>query len=180
MFWSKLSLRISCVQHGKGSTNNGNTARLFFKKDPAVTASILKVDANIVILFAELLDMFNDPKEKPCSIVFENKARALFDLLIAPPLSVYSITQSVHRFLCHGKLFIEHFDLPIGALSESALEARNKYNRRAREHHARKTSMADNVMDVFHYLLCTSDAYMFLARQRNKREKAREHRQMAA
>jgi hypothetical protein len=38
-----LGLRISVVQHGKGSTNNGNTARLFFKKDPVKTASILKV-----------------------------------------------------------------------------------------------------------------------------------------
>jgi hypothetical protein len=25
--------------------------------------------------------------------------------------------------------------------------------------------MPDNVKDVFHHLLCTSDAYMFLARQ---------------
>jgi hypothetical protein len=161
----KLGLRISMVQHGKGSTNNGNTARLFFKKDPAETASILNVDVKIVTLFADLLDMFNNPNEKPCRILFENKSRALFDMLITPPLNVYKITQSVHRFLCHGADFIEHFALPIGALSESGLEARNKFNRGAREHHARKTSMPDNVKDVFHHLLCTSDAYMFLARQ---------------
>jgi hypothetical protein len=118
--------------------------------------------------------MFNDPKEKPCSIFFENKSKELFDMLCTPPLSIYKITQSVHRFLCHGKMFIDHFDLPVGALSESALEARNKYNRSAREHHARKTSMPDNVMDVFHYLLCTSDAYMFLARQINQKENVRQ------
>jgi hypothetical protein len=160
-----LGLRISVVQHGKGSTNNGNTARLFFKKDPVKTASILKVDVQIVSLFAELLDMFNNPNEKPCSNLFEEKSKVLFNMLTHPNLAVYKIIQSVHRFLCHGAAFIDHFDLPIGALSESGLEARNKFNRGAREHHARKTSMPDNVKDVFHHLLCTSDAYMFLARQ---------------
>jgi hypothetical protein len=59
--------------------------------------------------------------------------------------------------------------LPIGALSESALEARNKYNRGAREHHARKTSMKHNIQDVFNHLLCTSDPYMFLIRKEAKR-----------
>jgi hypothetical protein len=160
-----MGLRISVVQHGKGSTNNGNTARLFFKKDPAETAAILKVDEQIVTLFSELLEKFNNPNEKPCKIFFENKSRVLFDKLITPPLNVYKIPQSVHRFLCHGAAFIDHFDLPIGALSESGLEARNKFNRGAREHHARKTSMPDNVKDVFHHLLCTSDAFMFLARR---------------
>ena len=74
------------------------------------------------------------------------------------------MSQSVHRFLCHGTAFIENLRLPIGALSESALEARNKYNRGAREHHARKTSMKDNVQDVFHHLMCTSDPYRYLRR----------------
>jgi hypothetical protein len=101
--------------------------------------------------------------------LFETKARMLFDMLTTVPLQVHNIPQSVHRFLCHGPAFIDHFELPPGALSESALEARNKYNRGAREHHARKTSMPDNVKDVFHHLLCTSDAYLFLAKQKSKK-----------
>jgi hypothetical protein len=56
------------------STNNGNTARTFFLKNQAVTANILGIDRNIICLFAELLDMFNDPVNKPCSKVFETKA----------------------------------------------------------------------------------------------------------
>jgi hypothetical protein len=118
-----------------------------------------------VTLFAELLDMFNNPNEKPSRDLFEEKSKVLFNMLTDPTLAFYKIIQSVHRFLCHGAAFIDHFDLPIGALSESGLEARNKFNRGAREHHARKTSMPDNVKDVFHHLLCTCDAYMFLARQ---------------
>jgi hypothetical protein len=98
--------------------------------------------------------------------MFDRLAKELFGILTSPPLNVFPMSQSVHRFLCHGKHFIENFELPIGALSESALEARNKYNRKAREFHARKTSMKDNVQDVFHHLLCTSDPYLYLKRNK--------------
>ncbi len=164
-FWIKLSLKLFMVKHGHGSTNNGNTGRDFFKKDPNMTASILNIDPKIVIMLADLLDMFNDPITKPSSDMFYRKARELFGLLMTPPLDIYPMPQSVHRFLCHGHIFIEQFELPIGALSESALEARNKFNRGAREHHARKTSMKDNVQDIFNNLLFTSDPYLFMKKQ---------------
>ncbi len=112
-----------------------------------------------------LLNMFNNPDTKPSSVDYEEKAKELFGLLTSPPLGKFPLSQSVHRFLCHGRQFFDCFEMPIRTLSESALEARNKYNRRAREFHARKTSMKDNVHDVYNYLLCTSDAYMFLTRQ---------------
>ena len=100
--------------------------------------------------------------------MYNRLAKELFGLLSSPPCNAHPMSQSVHRFLVHGKAFIDHFELPIGALSESALEARNKYNRGAREFHARKTSMKDNVQDVFHHLMCTSDPYMYLIRQKRK------------
>jgi len=161
-----MNLKLYVVHAGHGGTsNNGNTARKFFKKNHERTAQILDIDVKIVNLFAKLLDMFNNPATKPSSVEYKEKARELFGLLTSPPLGKWALCQSVHRFLCHGHKFIDHFELPIGALSESALEARNKYNRRAREFHARKTSMKDNVHDIFNYLLCTSDAYMFMTRQ---------------
>jgi len=164
-FWHRLSIKLFEVKHGHGSTNTGNTARNFFKKDPNMTASILKIDPKIVVLLGELLDMFNDPLAKPSSNMFHTKAREVFCLLTTPSLDIYPMSQSVHRFLVHGHVFIEEFELPIGALSESALEARNKINRGAREHHARKTSMKDNVADIFNHLLFTSDPYLFLRKQ---------------
>jgi hypothetical protein len=57
------------------------TLHVYFKKNQAVTANILGIARNIICLFAELLDMFNDPVNKPCSKVFETKARQLFGLL---------------------------------------------------------------------------------------------------
>jgi hypothetical protein len=147
------------AEHG-GTSNNGNTARKFFKKDPEHTAKILDIDITNCEPVCQLLDMFNNPETKPSSVEYEKKAWELFGLLTSPPLGKFPLGQSVHRFLCHGHQFIDHFKMPTGALSEGALGARNKYNRRAR-----KTSMKDNVHDIFNYLLCTIDAYMFLTRQ---------------
>jgi hypothetical protein len=161
--WSKLSLKVFVVHagHGGSSKNNGNTARHFVKKDPIISPEILKIEVAVLQLFGDLLDMFNNPDSKPNSQLFKNKARELFTQLTSPPLGKVPLTQSVYRFLCHGHQFINRFELPIGALSESALEARNKDDRGAREHHAKKISMKDN---VFNHLLCTSDAYLFMKR----------------
>ena len=47
--------------------------------------------------------------------------------------------------------------LPVSMMSEEAQEARNKANKSFREKHARKTSQIDNISDVFHRLMVTSD-----------------------
>ena len=47
------------------------------------------------------------------------------------------MSQSVHRMVVHGVSFIKYFKYPIGTLSESAIEARNKANKTARVGHAR-------------------------------------------
>ena len=64
---------------------------------------------------------------------------------------------SVHKVLIHGGEVIRHAILPIGQLSEEALEARNKDCRRFREIHIRKFSRMDTMEDLFHMLLITSD-----------------------
>lgn len=46
-FHEKTGLLIDMVKQGSGTTNDGNTARRFFA-DPEVTASITKVDVNII------------------------------------------------------------------------------------------------------------------------------------
>ena len=49
---------------------------------------------------------------------------------------------------------------PIGSLSESTIEARNKANKSARIGHAHLTSFAKNTRDTANYLLVTSDMYL--------------------
>lgn len=64
---------------------------------------------------------------------------------------------SVHKVLIHGSSVIKSFLVPIGQLSEEALEAGNKDFRNIREWHTRKTSRIDNCTDVIHHLLFQSD-----------------------
>ncbi len=57
-FWQSMGLRLYLVHAGHGGTsNNGNTARKFFKKNPERTAKILDIDVKIVNLFARCRDL---------------------------------------------------------------------------------------------------------------------------
>ena len=71
------------------------------------------------------------------------------------------MSRSVHRMVVHSVSFIKYFKYPIGYLSESAIEARNKANKTARVGHARLTSFAENTRDTANYLLMTSDMYLY-------------------
>ena len=67
------------------------------------------------------------------------------------------------RLLVHGHTFLKYaqdFNIPLGRLSESALEMRNKDRRRARLMFSRKSSRIANIVDIFNYLCWTSDPYV--------------------
>ena len=80
---------------------------------------------------------------------------------------------TVHRLLVHGENYIKHFQgiFPIahGALSESALEARNKYNHKFREHLAFKGSLSQNLRDLGVRHLLASDPYISLLIRQDKK-----------
>jgi len=64
---------------------------------------------------------------------------------------------SVHKILVHGADIIKTVSLPIGMMSEEALEARNKDMRNYRVNHTRKNSRLNTMVDLFNTLLVTSD-----------------------
>jgi len=70
------------------------------------------------------------------------------------------MTATVHKILVHGPQIIESSLLPVGCLGENASEARNKYYKRDRILHARKNSRVNNLTDVFHRALDSSDPYL--------------------
>lgn len=77
--------------------------------------------------------------------------------------------QSVHKLLIHGTSIMEEAIMPIGTLSQEAQEARNKDVRNYREFHARKFSRTQNVEDILHMLLISSDPLISsLRRARSK------------
>lgn len=63
----------------------------------------------------------------------------------------------MHKILTHGASVIAELIVPIGELSEEALEARNKDIKKYREFHARKNSRIGTNEDIFRRLLLSSD-----------------------
>ena len=72
----------------------------------------------------------------------------------------FYMPSSVHKILIHGADIIKYVGLPIGMMSEEALEARNKDVRNYRLHHTRKTSRKNTMGDLVHALLFSSDQYI--------------------
>ena len=119
-------------------------------------------------LFRDLLSMVNNPTNSVDEELFVSKTERLWTILTSPGFDIYPMSTSVHKLVSHGLAYIRAFEQPPGMLSESAIEARNKYNRRYRENFAFKGNLKRNVRDTFMRLLLTSDPYIFMVRH-NKR-----------
>ena len=79
---------------------------------------------------------------------------------------------TVHKILILSVEVIKLALLPIGMLSEEAIEARHKHIRKYREGHAIKMSRESNIQDVLNFLLVSSDPVIFVQtpfRQKHKR-----------
>jgi hypothetical protein len=71
--------------------------------------------------------------------------------------SWYKMPVSLHKILIHSYQIVQVFPLPLGAFSEESAEARNKFYRRDRLNHARKSSRENNMKDLFNYQMYSSD-----------------------
>ena len=69
----------------------------------------------------------------------------------------YCMPQSPHKILLHGPSIIKNFHLPIGMLSEEALESRNKDFKSYRKSFTRKSSRTKTNEDLMIRLLCSYD-----------------------
>lgn len=153
-FKKEMGLIVDQPKPGCGSTNDGNTARRFFR-NYELSADITGVDQILIKKFGIILkaissgyDIDLEKFEK-----FATDTKALY-------LSLYSwyfMSATVHKLLCHGKDIIQSCIVPIGQLSEEAQEARNKDCRRFRERHTRKCSRESTNKDLLSMLLITSD-----------------------
>lgn len=72
---------------------------------------------------------------------------------------------SIHKILFHGADIMAYFPLPIGMMSEEALECGNKNFKKARKFHSRTVSRLANNEDVFLKLLTWSDPKISKMRQ---------------
>lgn len=149
-----MCLLVDIPMAVSGNTNNGNTARRFFQQ-PKMAAEITGVNESLIERFSVILrtmacgyqintELFRDYTLKTAQIFVEN-------------YPWFYMPSSVHKILIHGADIINSVAIPIGMMSEEALEARNKDLRNFRLHHTRKTSRHNTMQDLAHALLFSSD-----------------------
>lgn len=157
-FKEQMGLLIDIVKQGFGTTNDGNTARKFFRNYEK-TAEITKIDADLIKHFAVILQVLSSGSHINIE-GFRAYCRETAELFVHH-YPWYHMPASVHKMLIHGADICKHFScLPIGILSEEAAEARNKDFRNTREHHTRKMGRTLTNEDILHNFLITSDPYI--------------------
>ncbi|GBL94212.1 hypothetical protein AVEN_163531-1 [Araneus ventricosus] len=158
-----------------GNTNDGNTARKFFRH-PEKTAEITGVEFNLIKRLGIILECVN------CNMKinlekFAEFTRVTQDIYLRK-YSWYPMPISLHKILFNGRDIIEACILPIGSYSEEAQEARNKHNTQYRELFTRKSSRINTNTDLLHRLLITSDRYIASLRAAPKSKKGKMDREM--
>lgn len=161
-----LGLLIDIPKVNYGTTNDGNTARRFFAHFVDI-ARITGVDENIIRRFSVILTVLSSG----CPIETEAFRQYTYETakLCITLYPWYYMPSSVHRILLHGADIVNAATLPIGMLSEEALECRNKDLRRFRQNNTRKMSRTANITDLWHSLMYSSDPLITtISRRKNK------------
>lgn len=153
-FKDKMGLKVDFVLQGKGTTNDGNTARRFFR-NYELTAEITKFDVRLLKRFAVILQTMASGKRINVA-AFSLYARETATLYVEV-YPWYYMPPTVHKILIHGSDVIQHAIVPIGQMSEEAQESRHKEVRRYREYNTRKMSRIKTNEDLMHSLLISSD-----------------------
>ena len=139
---------------GSGTSNDGNTARRFFK-NYRESARITGVNEDLVRRFYVILQIISSGFEINTE-EFDKYTKDTAKLFVQAYPWFY-MPASVHKVLVHGADIISGAILPIGQLSEEAQESRNKDLKSFRRSHSRKMSRSSTNEDVFNLLLVSSD-----------------------
>lgn len=163
---TELGLNVDKVRTGYGTSNDGNTARKFFN-NAEIAAKVTGVDVKLIKNFAIILKVLS------CGKTVKTDA---FKILLDETFEIYLknyewyyMPVTVHKILVHGVEIIQNFSLPIGMLSEDALEARHKEFRNVRLNHARKVSREATNRDILKNLLLSSEPKIVSHRKLQKK-----------
>lgn len=153
-------MKIDYVLQGKGTSNDGNTARRFFG-DYKTSAKITGFNAELLKRFAVILQaLASGRKINVRQFASYTEETASLYVKLYP---WYYMPATVHKI--HGADVIDFAVVPIGQLSEEVLECRHKEVRRFRSQNTRKISRTKTNEDLLHVLLISSDPVVSLYRQ---------------
>ena len=161
----ELGILVDQPKSGYGSTNIGNTARVFFKNFKK-SAKITGIDEDIIHRFYIILQTISCGYEIDTKKFKEYAMETATKFVFLYPW--YYMPTSVHKVLIHGAEIISHAILPIGQLGEEAQEAKNKDFKFIREHRTRKDSPEHTNIDLFNYFLLSSDPIISSTSLNNK------------
>ena len=163
----KLHMKLDqpdCSGHG-GKSDTAQMARAFFSPEKQEHVIDLfegtdeeKANLNLLLKNLSLILKIISTKSKEIDVhKFENFCITTY-LHLAQSFPWTSIPPSIHRILAHSAEKIKMNDnYGLGAFSEEGLESTHKLVRRFRSLLARKTSLSDNLRDVFKHLWIRTD-----------------------
>lgn len=83
---------------------------------------------------------------------FEKKSRFVYDIYAKNYSLIANVKPTVHKLLVHGSQLLQLSKIPLGSLSEQALESRNKYIKKFKLKHTFKSSRENINKDLFNSL----------------------------
>lgn len=154
LFWDRLHLVVDTPRNGSGTSNTGNTARIFFAYFK-ITAEILDINEDIIRRMGLILEVIRSSSRVDV-VALEELCTGLFKDYISE-YKWYLLSPTVHKILIHAPFIIESCSVPIGDMSEEALESRHKHYRSYRANFSRKFSRIATNKDIFARFWLSSD-----------------------
>lgn len=152
-FRRHMDLLIDMPKPGFGTTNDGNTARRFFR-NPELASEITGVSEEFIRRMNIILITISCGFE--VDTLFKSYCIDTAKIYVSL-YSWYYMPQSLHKILIHGADLINKSILPIGQMSEEVQESPNKDLKQYREFFSRKFSWQQTFEDMIHMLLISSD-----------------------
>lgn len=169
-FRQKLGLIVDKPRSGgSGTSNDGNTARKFFK-NPVISAEITGIQQCLIERCGTILECMSSGY-KINTAKFEEYALDTARRLVAE-YPWYNLPSSVHKVLIHGAVVIDNALVSIGELSEEAAESTNKNIKSFRLKHTRKISRVTTNTDLMNRLLLNSDPLITSCRKLPRKKKS--------
>ena len=166
-FKEQMGYLIDIPKSGFGTSNDGSTVRKFFKT-PQMT-STTGINEDLIYKIALILRVVSSGLK--INITTWKQLTEQAKLLYLSNYGWYYMSVSMHKLLIHGSDILSHHQIPIGQLSEEALEATHKNIRYIREHYTRKSSRKNTNKDLINFLIKSSDPVV--SRHRNKSSKVK-------
>lgn len=169
-FRRRCGLIIDTPKPGLGNTNDGNTARRFFK-DAECASEITHLDLDLLNRIHIIMVVVSSGHEidvRKFRAFAHDTARCFVE-----QYPWYNMPPTMHKYLIHGPEIIASALLPIGQLTEEAQEARNKDFKNYREHYTRKCSREKCNEDILKLFLISSDP--FITSKRKLQRKPMQH-----